>query len=174
MIYAELSLSNKAMIKAYEKGFKVDQEGVVTSSTGTVRKLRIDTRGYKVFNFGFESNKVVISVHRLQAYQKYKEALFVPGILVRHLDSNPLNNRSDNITIGSPSDNMMDKTQEERVKQAIISSTPNRVLIDEDIKELRRLRNEEGWSYLMLMDKYSVTSKGSMWEFLNRKYVTKK
>lgn len=171
--YRNLSLSNKAIIKAYEKGYRISEGGDVISYTGKIRKPVYDTRGYQVFTFGMNYNKIPIQVHRFQAYQKFGDSIFDINIHVRHLDNNSTNNSWDNIAIGSPSDNMMDKSLKTRRNAAITASSNIRSLTDEQIKDLRNLR-EEGWTYPMLMERFDVKSKGSMWEFLNRDYVTKK
>lgn len=51
-----------------------------------------------------------VPVHKVIAYAIWKEEAFKPGICVRHLDSNTLNNTKENLRLGTHSDNEQDKS----------------------------------------------------------------
>ena len=113
---------------AYEKGYRVDEKGVVYSPTGILRKVQIknkkdDTRPcYKHFTISMprEGGRCFpkILVHQLQSYQKYGAAMFDPALVVRHLDGDSLNNKESNIALGTQSDNMLDQPKEKRIALA--------------------------------------------------------
>lgn len=50
-----------------------------------------------------------IPVHRFIAWCKFGDDIFTPGIVVRHMDGNHLNNRPDNLELGTHSDNYYDR-----------------------------------------------------------------
>jgi hypothetical protein len=108
-----LSIRNKSIIWAYERGTRF-KDGEIISFTGKKLKLRTSGSGYYMFAYRPlieqhpKRQMFQLMVHRFVAYCKFKERIFEPNVVVRHLDGNPKNNHPDNIKIGSPSDNMMD------------------------------------------------------------------
>lgn len=151
----------EAIRLAYEKGYRVMDVGVV-SPKGKRRKLRLSrgTKGrvrYLEFNVKDARGKSVpIPVHRLVAFEKFGEASFGKGTLVRHLDQNPLNNSLDNIALGSNSDNMMDRPYCDRVAHAKVAASALRKLTPDALAKLRRDR-EGGATYRQLKDKYNIS-----------------
>jgi hypothetical protein len=148
-----MSASNRAIIYSYNQGYRVNDDGSVTSHTGRKRKLTIRLTGYAYFYVQIESKTHCVGVHRLMAFQKYKEALFGFGVEVRHLDGNPSNNTPDNIAIGTKSQNAMDKPRQTRVRAALMAShkrfPPERwIPIERDI--------ELGATYLEIHRKYGI------------------
>lgn len=73
------------------KGYTVTRDGVVYYK-GRKRSPTISKSNYYRFNIRINGINVPIFVHRLQAYQKFGDRMFNPGIVVRHLDGNSLNN----------------------------------------------------------------------------------
>lgn len=162
------------LLIAYSKGYRCDEKGNVISPLGNLLKLRIDSRGYQAFsvNIGLKGGKGV-PVHRLQAYMKFGDRIFEKNIHVRHLDGNPTNNSYDNIGIGTPYENSMDRDPEDRMKYAINASTGNRKFTDDEMVKI--LEFYDGCkSYKQTMQEFGITSKGSLWFMLNNRYVTKK
>lgn len=99
--------------------------------------------------------RVPIPVHLLAAYQKFGNRAFMPGTQVRHLDSNSLNNNLDNIGIGTPSENQMDKPEQVRKYTAKYAASKNKRLSVEQEKELKSLR-DKGWSYKKLANHFGI------------------
>ena len=146
---------------AHAKGYRITEDGVLLSPRGKpCGSPRKD--GYLVFRPC--KNSPQIRVHRLQAFQKYGEDIFLPGIVVRHLDGNPSNNRADNIAIGTASDNRMDMDPRERHRTAVMAS---RAAQKHDhaaiVAKLRR-----GFSYRQIMAEFGIKSKGTV-SFIARK-----
>lgn len=163
---------------AYERGNRVSN-GVVYTSKGIPRKLRQNNNGYLVFSMTYGSRKddsrrtYPVSVHRLLAYQKYGDSIYEEGIEVRHKDGNIFNFSSDNIIIGTHSDNMMDQNYKIREKKAIKASEKIRKFNDDEVTEIK-LQRSKGASYKQLMLLWDISSKGTMNFIINNKYVTKK
>ena len=159
----KLSKTNRALIEAYNKGYRITKKGDVIGLRG--RKLSPRIRyGYKQFCTRFESGeRYIVNYHRLQAYQKFGDKMFREGIVVRHLDGSSLNNSWDNIAIGTESDNSMDKDPQVRKKVATIASRKmqnnirsyeERCLIYEDLKN--------GIPYSEITNKHNISSKGTL------------
>ena len=128
-------------VYAFNQGYRIDQNGDVVSSKGVVRKRLNDSRGYFRFTIrGPGGEHTTVCHHQLCAYQKYGEHALFQGIQVRHLDGDPTNNRSDNIAIGTASDNIMDMTKEARLKKANQGAAKRRKFTPEQIAEIRNKR----------------------------------
>lgn len=123
---------------AIAKGYRVTPEGKVIGLLGQERKLHIGTTGYYVFSV--EKNGPPMAVHRLQAFQKFGARLYESGMVVRHLDGNPLNNHIDNIGIGTHTDNMQDRRPEDRLAHAMLASSHLRKITTEDVVAMREAR----------------------------------
>ncbi len=174
----EISFANKLMVYASKRGYVADKDGAIYFK-GRKRSLVIDSRGYLNFCVSMYNEvrgKRIISrvwVHRLQAYQKYGDDMFKEGVQVRHFNSNNKDNSSDNILIGTPSQNAMDKPEHLRKSMAINASYKNRILTNEQVKELI-IDRSEGMSYGKLMKKYNISSKGTISFIIQKSLYFKK
>ncbi|MDD3875433.1 MAG: hypothetical protein PHT69_02345 [Bacteroidales bacterium] len=174
----ELSKTNKLMVYASSKGYVVDEKGDVYYKNRK-RALFKDHHGYLTFSvkmYDNEKKKDYISrvfVHKLQAFQKYGMKMFEEKIQVRHLDSIKDNNCFENIAIGTPSQNQMDRCEKERREMAISASYKRRILSDEEVKNMIEDR-ESGMKYKELMKKYSISSKGTLSYIINKSIYYKK
>ena len=146
----------------YKKGFRVTHDGACISSSG--RQVGcIDSRGYIRISTRNKTENLRIPAHRLQAYQKYGDKMFEQGVEVRHLDGNRLNNSWDNIAIGTHSENMMDIPEHVRIAKAIhASSYVKKYEHDQVIAYYSNCR-----SYKKTMEKFGITSKGTLHFILN-------
>jgi hypothetical protein len=168
------------VVKAYEKGYRVIDGDVISPYDGKKRKLYLykDRKGtYRRYTFNITGenrfHKYTVNVHQLIAYQKYGNIIFNEGIEVRHIDGNSLNNKDDNIIIGSRFDNEMDKPIEIRQKSARSAASRRRVFTNDEIEDIRK-RRREGASYGSLMSEFGIVAKSSVRFFLNNNYVTEK
>jgi len=109
---------------AYDRGYRVTNEGVLMNPEGKPLKGSLNHSGY--FRASIRSKKKgkkrPVFTHRLMAFQKFGDAMFEPGIQVRHLDRNSKNNSCDNIAIGTARDNTMDVPADIRSKSASIAA----------------------------------------------------
>ena len=106
-----------------------------------------------------------IAFHRMVAYAKYGDRMYDDNMLVRHLDGNPLNNSWDNIAIGTPHDNMMDIDKDLRVLRAAIGAQKYPYSMVQEIRDLRT----QGWSHSKLMNKFGISSKGTLSYLVNKR-----
>lgn len=172
---------HKNVIFAYNKGYRVDDEGnVISPFSGKALSLYANNKNkeYNVAYYNFslrnsDKKSINMAVHWLMAYQKYKDEIFDDKIQIRHLDGNSLNNIPSNIAIGSHSDNAFDKSPEVRMRVAVNASSANRKFSDEIIAEIK-YKKKNGHTYAMLMDEYNISSKGTLHYMLKTDYVTAK
>jgi hypothetical protein len=155
---------NKAIIIAYDKGYRVDSEGNVYGSTNKKVNPWLDN-GYFAFSVNVDGESIKVRVHRLLAYQLFKDKIFEEDIQVRHLDGNSTNNTPSNLAIGSASDNSFDRPKAQRIDSAL-NAASYKIKYDWD-----KIREDslKGMSYKDLMKKYKITSKGTLSYHLNQK-----
>ncbi len=162
-----MSISNKALLLAIEKGYRVDKHGDVYSKHGRKRVLRTNKSGYLFFSIRIGNNKShQVPVHRLQALQKYGSGMFKHDC-VRRLNGNKGDNSWENIAIGSIMDNWMDIPANIRIK---ITSEANQKYSIDTVKEIRK-RHKNGEKMKSLMADYGITSKGTFSFILNKRVV---
>lgn len=126
-------------ILAHERGYHVDDEGRLWSPYGTELSARPSHDGYIRFSFREtpRSPSRPVYAHQLAALQKFGAAALAEGTVVRHRDDNPVNNRPDNIEIGTVLDNNMDKAPAARASVARIAASSRRKLTDAQALKLR-------------------------------------
>ncbi len=111
------SRQNKAIRFAKEKGYTYTEDGEIISPSGKILKISLNAgRTYKGFSVWVGFN-VCVYVHRFIAYCTQGEEVFKHAV-VRHIDGNQLNNRPDNLVLGSHKDNSLDIPKEERLSAA--------------------------------------------------------
>lgn len=128
---------------------------------------------YRVFSLKSQQDAAsTVFVHRLVAYQKYGISAFEPGVHVRHVDDNSLNNFDHNIVLGSQSDNMMDAPATSRLRKSVHAAKTRRRFSDNEVGAIKADR-ASGMTYRELMDKWGIPAKSSVNNILKRKYKTK-
>jgi len=164
-----MSIKNDIIIAAVDKGYFVNDDGSVIGSRGQSLSPYINNRGYYSICIRRSNPRstVNIGVHRLAAFQKFGEKIFEPGVQVRHLDGNALNNKIENIEIGTASDNQFDVPQETRLRRGQHAANYKRKFSDEEILEIRKLK-DDGMSLNALVRQFGV-SKSTMSYIVNRK-----
>ena len=156
---------NISVVESYKRGYRVTSNGEI-SKNGIIIKGRVDKAGYNTFSIRIKGKIHKISVHRLCAYQKYGDIIFNCDC-VRHIDGNPLNNKPNNIEIGTFSENMMDIPKSIRVRK---SSNANKKYSDSVVLQIRKLYSD-GVSMKELMGKYNISSKGTFSYILNSRLL---
>ncbi len=160
------SKNSQLVLSAFNKGYRVSNEGDVFAPSGTKLKLSLNRKGYYMFCARLDGAGRRLFVHHLLAYQKFGEEIFQTDC-IRHLDDVSTNNSFDNIGIGSRSDNAMDMSKKKRVMRSVNS---NKRFSDEDVLKMRELKNN-GHTYLEIMEMYGITSKGTMSHIINKRIV---
>ena len=157
---------NDRILAAIAKGYVVNKNGDVYYKDKP-RTLTLNSTGYFEFSIRCDGEKRPqnVLVHRLQAYQKFGDKIFEPGIVVRHLDGNPANNTYDNIEIGTHQQNMMDIPVEQRIAHAKHAAS---AMIKYDADEIKKYHAEVK-SYAKTMVHFNISSKGTLNHILNKR-----
>lgn len=150
---------NNKIIEAYTIGYRVTETGEVIGRRGKALKC-YNNKGYYTFAIRVFGVHKTIRVHRLQAYQKYGDSMFKKETVVRHKNGNSLDNSYSNILIGTHSENMMDKTQEQRILQASNPIYKHKEILED--------RDKNKMTYKELMLKYNISSKGTVSFIINK------
>jgi len=165
----KLSKKDQTVKLAFEKGYRVIN-GVPTNPRGKALKGSIECGYWFIKPFKHLSN---ISFHRLAAYQKYGNLIFNKEKEVRHLDGNSLKNNENNIDLGTHQENMLDQLPRNRFKKSIKAANRKRRFTDEEIDQIRTdYLNTR--SYKLVMEKWNISSKGTLYYIINNNYVTEK
>lgn len=166
-----MNISNSAIVLAYNKGYRVDALGRLVSPSGVLRKCLTNNKGYFVFTQRYGKRKdnkmATIPVHRLAAYQKFGEAVFDEGIVVRHFNDDPKDNSPDNIFIGSQQQNMLDRDPKTRKQHATHAASFKRKFTDREETEIKEFYSNCR-SYKMTMSLFEIPSKGSLFYILHK------
>ena len=137
---------------AYEKGYRVTKNGYLLNCKG--RKIGcVNSAGYEHTGFKINKKYTFIATHRLQAYQKYGDKLFKDGIVVRHLNSNSLDNSFNNILIGTHKDNYMDIPEENKKKMVYNQIKYPKEFVQKLKEEYKEIKN-----YNELGRKYNIAA----------------
>lgn len=160
-------MSNIALKYAHNNGTTVSKCGnYVTNKNGKALSPYKDRNGYYRITVKLPVSLAPpntarsVAIHRLKAYQMFKDDLFRKGVEVRHLNGIKTDNSDENISIGSHSDNMMDMDEFKRRKYAKNASNYGPYKGDafwESVDKDRR----SGMTYSSLSEKYNV-SKGTL------------
>jgi hypothetical protein len=164
----ELSKANQKILEAYNLGYRIINE-IIFNPKGNILKGNIPNKKQKYRRFNIKSTQIF--VHRFVAYQKFGDKIFNENLEVRHLDGNSLNNKEENIEIGTHSENMMDQSLERRLEKAVKASRVNRRFSNETILEIKE-KHKNGKSYNELMREYNISSKGTIGHIIRNNYVT--
>lgn len=161
-----MSNQTKAILKAVKLGYTITKEGEPFSPSGKPLVAFARNRGsrgkYRQFTLSIEDIEAgtakissAVRIHRMVAYLKFGEAAFEPGVKARHKDGNSLNNAWDNIILGTQSDNMMDRPEEDRIAHAKHAAKSRRKLTDADAKNIRAMR-ADGATLKEICAKYRI------------------
>lgn len=146
-----------------ERGYTITKDGIVFNPKGKEVGM-IYNQGYIKVSIRVNKKTVHFLAHRLQAFKKYGNELFVKGIVVRHLNGNKLDNSWENIAIGTNSDNMMDIPKETRIQRAVHAASFKKKYDNKAIIEFYNSCK----SYKKTMEKFTIP-KGTLHRILTLK-----
>lgn len=152
---------NLGILRAVEMGYKISKSGEILNPNGIVIKGTMSSKGYKVFRIrrlGLSS--YTISVHRLQAYQKFGDVIFKDKkLFVIHKNRKFLDNSEDNIILGTQSQSRMLIPEETRMKLALNATSKVRKY---DKVAVKAYHEANGKSYKKTMAHFEISSKGTL------------
>jgi len=143
-----MSKTERAVRSLVEKGWTVNDNGEPVAPNGEVRKCRVKKGrcnpntgmcqpDYLTFNVKVDKVSYPVPVHKFVAYVKDPDTAFAEGVHVRHLNSNSLDNRPDNIQAGSVSENMFDINPHVRLEHSKSAARLLRRFSDAEVVEIR-------------------------------------
>ena len=144
---------------ASEKGYIVTNDGEVFFHDKK-RKVHFKSKDskYACFTARINGKTTRIEVHRLQAYQKYGDKIFEPGIVVRHLNGDSTDNNINNIEIGTYQDNSLDVPKEKRIHYAKHAASFAQKYNHDEVYEFYQATH----SYKKTMERFGITSKNGL------------
>lgn len=170
------NIRTKTLLSFISRGYFLDKRGTLFNKRGEKIKAHLDRGGYwrvstRIRDNDFKGVRPVL-LHRLQAYQKFGEVIFEDNICVRHLNGDSSDNSWENIAIGTNRDNMADVDKNYRLKRAIDASSKIRSFSDTKMVEILSFYHKTK-SYKKTMEKFGISSKGTLNYMINTKYQTK-
>lgn len=155
-----------------QRGYSINKDGQCFNPKGKLIKGRISTGGYYNSAVRVDKKYTPFYFHRFVAYTKFGDKIYEKGIEVRHLDGNSKNNKWDNIEIGTRRDNFLDIPAERRMEYALNATSAIKVYSDDLVKDIRAFR-DKGATYKQIMDKFGISSKGTLYFILNNRRCLK-
>jgi len=148
----------------YKKGFRITENGDILNPKGKTLTPTPTNRGYVPLSCKHEGETIKGSAHRLQAFQKYDEALLWKGMEVRHKNGIKTDNSFNNILIGTHSQNMMDVPESIRISRALQASILRR---KHNKMEIIKFHKNNGNSYKKTKAEFNISSSGTLNYILN-------
>lgn len=145
-----LSRLSENVVRVFEElEYRVDEDGFVYRPNGSIVSAYIKSGDVSEKRVPYYTLSVrlrghiepcEIRIHKLVAYQKYDIRSFEPGILIRHLNGNSLDNSPVNIALGSYSDNMFDIDPGVRLARARHAASYLRSITSEEARVIRETK----------------------------------
>lgn len=140
-----MTKTKRRVAEAYEKGYRVLEDGSVKGPKGPLRVALYGKQRYPTFSTNWNGEVFGVPVHALAAYCFFGDVYIESHFVIRHLDGNVLNLRKDNIALGTHSENEADKPTDLRHSVAKLARqsqgfTPvNAKLTEEQVREIRQI-----------------------------------
>lgn len=152
----------RSLLDAVAKGYTIQNEEPVYKNK--VRSRHMLNGYYVVYIRDLSGFNRRVFIHRLVAFYKYGSKIFESGIVVRHLNGNPLDNSISNIAIGTAKDNSNDRDKGSMRRCAINASQS---VIKHNHSEVIAAYKKLG-TYEKVMKKLGITSKGTISFIINK------
>ncbi|OZB98152.1 HNH endonuclease [Paenibacillus sp. XY044] len=144
-----LTDSQKRIVEAYNRGYRVTPEGVFLNRHGVALSIELKSKQrYPSRQISINGKKKNYYIHRLAAYCFYGDEVFKEYIQVRHLNGNVLDISKSNLALGTCSENHHDKSPEVRKCSATKASHSRKNVT---MRTLRKLTDEQALNVKMLL-----------------------
>lgn len=163
-----LSINNQITIEAYNRGYRINDNGVLINKTGMPLKgfvTNTKRTPYRMSTMRMNGKNVNFYHHKLCAYQKFGAKTFKADC-VRHLNNDSLDNSPSNIALGSIKDNYYDIPLESRANTAKKIAAMSRWA--SKAKEIIEFHKQVR-SYKETMKKFGISSGGTLYYILKKK-----
>jgi len=162
----EQSKAAKAMLLAYEKGYRVVGNDVV-GVTGQKLKLNASGKNYNPrFSVrGPNREHLKVEAGKLSAYQKFGDRIFDPNLVIRHSDSDPMNIRESNFELMTFEESEQLKGEETHKRCSKNAASHLKKYDNDAVREFY-------WkckSYELTMKEFGIPSKGTLHYILHKR-----
>jgi len=153
--YPYYEVSNRGRVRSLSRLVKC--RGGMRSVVGRVRKTTTTSYGYPQLTLGKdEAGRVqVFLVHRLVLTAFRGPA---PGMVCRHLDGDPLNNRLANLVWGTYKENMADKKRHGTTYSPAGETNPGAKLTEKQVLRIRKLHSTGEYTQKAIAVAYGITT----------------
>ncbi len=146
----QINKQRLVMIEYFIRGNKITTSGKCIDQQGIEYKEFTMNSGYKYIYFKYYQ----LFIHRIQAFEKYRDKLYITGYVVRHKDDDKLNNSFYNVLIGTRADNWSDWRQNNGIGKSVQKQIEER-LLNNGYVVLQNLYNDYG-GYVCLNSFYNL------------------
>jgi hypothetical protein len=154
---------------AFERGYRVCEDGRVIGPKGKYRKLYVHNNGFLRFTVRPVGTRrsVAAFVHQLAAFQLFGD--YDPALVVMHLNGDRADNRLSNIALGTRAESHMRIARTLRVLYAVNAASKLRSLTDGEVASLRAER-ACGASLKDICAKYGIARSTASYIYNRRTY----
>ena len=135
----KITCPHEVIRQAFKQGYRINKSGDLLNKKGTVVKGTVNSCGYpqtSVYLGDIQKGHSVL-IHRMVAYAKYGERMFIDGIEVRHKNGTKDDHTRGNIFIGTRLENIMDMSHEQRSNKTKGKPSSQRFLTPKQLKIIR-------------------------------------
>lgn len=154
----------QAIVEAYNRGFRVLEDGKMISSTGEEITPYKDEDGYMYWALNIKNSRITFPIHRLQAYQKYGCLVFYNKNMTRHLNGVKDDNSFDNILIGNNKDNVTDFLEQRNGKKVKKQKYNHKKILED---------RYAGMSLREICKKHNIKNRGTLSWIINKSIKSK-
>lgn len=148
--------------------YTIDEKGVLKNPQG--KKVgSVNRQGYKKIQVTICGKARDVFLHRIQAYNKYGSKLYEKGIQVRHLNDIKTDNSSDNIALGTATDNLNDRGREKIMADQKKATDASKKYSDEKVLQIKEFYKKNNNSQKLTMQTFNISSTGTLWYILNKR-----
>ena len=114
VVNAARTFTQTRILEAVSRGYTVTESGEVLGPKGVLSVKLYGRQRYPTVSTNWDGRVFGVPVHMLAAYCFYGEDSFTKGVVIRHLNGNTLDVSKSNITLGTHSENNLDKPEKSR------------------------------------------------------------
>ena len=106
-----MSISNRAIIDAFQKGYRCDDDGTIIKPDGSRQSAGVSALGYPRFGYWMNGKIVSLLAHRFVMFCRVGDRLFTKGLCVLHKNDIKDDNSVKNLYLGTAKDNARDRSE---------------------------------------------------------------
>lgn len=156
------SKQKQYLLEAVARGYHFNKNDNLVTKNEKVVAGYIGHTGYPTISLSVGEKTGHVPFHRLKAYFIFGDAMFLPGIQVRHLNGNPRDWSNTNIALGTQHENIMDRTPASRTSHATRAASYIKKVTKAQREEIRNLYKNNNMTMPEIARLYGLKSKGTV------------